>query len=474
MKTAPKTLHLLCIGDVGQPRGLDVWTARHPDWQLRVWTDNDLDERSWRLRSRMAELIASQGPAARDQVAALMRWEILAEHGGVVLLPGRRVPDTLEPRLQVGGSWVEDVDEGWMACPSDHEIVTAAVRTELAARSTARGRINILMMTVRTGSLMRRITELLAADCRRLPGVRLTVADGSEDADKARWLRDLAALGGDVRVICQREIGPRFSAGLTDEHEWTLLVADDDSFSLDYVDVYLEHLAQVSSDVSMVAPSAYVQRLGEIVQCNMVEKVRAVDPATRLASWVSQRHVQGLAYYSAVRTSVLLEWHRYCQSRPYMPSYVDQLLTALAALRGGIDRVRGCSALTRDDTDWAVAESSIRLDMRTYPQADMVLLHELWWIADYVRLLGLAGRPELAVAARQRAVDLLGVLHYAWPARERLASPRASVDWDGMRERMRLWLIAMQNTKDPSALEREFLAIEAYARAAEISLLLKT
>jgi hypothetical protein len=39
---------------------------------------------------------------------------------------------------------------------------------------------------------------------------------------------------------------------------------------------------------------------------------------------------------------------------------------------------------------------------------------------------------------------------------------------------MRLWLIAMQNTKDPSALEREFLAIEAYARAAEISLLLKT
>jgi hypothetical protein len=111
--------------------------------------------------------------------------------------------------------------------------------------------------------------------------------------------------------------------------------------------------------------------------------------------------------------------------------------------------------------------------MRTYPQADMVLLHELWWIADYVRLLGLAGRPELAVAARQRAVDLLGVLHYAWPARERLASPRASVDWDGMRERMRLWLIAMQNTKDPVALEREFLAIEAYARAAETSLLLK-
>jgi hypothetical protein len=31
----------------------------------------------------------------------------------------------------------------------------------------------------------------------------------------------------------------------------------------------------------------------------------------------------------------------------------------------------------------------------------------------------------------------------------------------------------MQNTKDPVALEREFLAIEAYARAAEISLLLK-
>ncbi len=79
----PKLLHFIWVGDeTRRPDALiRTWVDKHPDWHVKLWTNEDLTQGSWRLRSRFYEL----GQRDCAALAAAMKWEILWREGGVLV-----------------------------------------------------------------------------------------------------------------------------------------------------------------------------------------------------------------------------------------------------------------------------------------------------------------------------------------------------------------------------------------------------
>jgi glycosyltransferase involved in cell wall biosynthesis len=78
----PKVLHLVWLGvEARRPDRLTAtWLQHNPDWTVKIWDRSDLDTYPWRNRTRILELAQCDA----DGAAALMRWEILLDEGGLV------------------------------------------------------------------------------------------------------------------------------------------------------------------------------------------------------------------------------------------------------------------------------------------------------------------------------------------------------------------------------------------------------
>jgi mannosyltransferase OCH1-like enzyme len=78
----PKRLHLIWVGDeTRRPDNcIATWRDAHPDWEVRVWGNDDLRSGNW-INARHMNAMSKR---EWNGVADLMRWEILFEHGGVL------------------------------------------------------------------------------------------------------------------------------------------------------------------------------------------------------------------------------------------------------------------------------------------------------------------------------------------------------------------------------------------------------
>lgn len=80
----PKLLHHIWVGPLPPPtKWMKTWPEHHPDWEYRVWGNDDLAGIRWHNRKHMDHYAAL---GRWDGVADLMRYEILYEHGGA--MPG--------------------------------------------------------------------------------------------------------------------------------------------------------------------------------------------------------------------------------------------------------------------------------------------------------------------------------------------------------------------------------------------------
>jgi mannosyltransferase OCH1-like enzyme len=79
----PKLLHFIWVGDeTRRPDNcIDTWRALHPDWQIRLWGNAELNSRNWVNKRHMAAMYQRE----LNGVADMMRWEIVHELGGIVL-----------------------------------------------------------------------------------------------------------------------------------------------------------------------------------------------------------------------------------------------------------------------------------------------------------------------------------------------------------------------------------------------------
>lgn len=79
----PKIIHFIWVGDEAKrpDNCIQTWVDRHPDWDIRLWGNEELDGDAWINRDHMMAMRERE----LNGVADLMRWEILHAHGGIVL-----------------------------------------------------------------------------------------------------------------------------------------------------------------------------------------------------------------------------------------------------------------------------------------------------------------------------------------------------------------------------------------------------
>lgn len=79
----PKLLHVIWVGDESlcPDNCIETWRHHHPDWSFRLWDNDALGSRAW----RNAEHMRAMSRQEVNGVADLMRWEILAAEGGIVV-----------------------------------------------------------------------------------------------------------------------------------------------------------------------------------------------------------------------------------------------------------------------------------------------------------------------------------------------------------------------------------------------------
>ena len=76
VRPIPKILHQVWIGPLPPPAEMiDTWRRAHPDWEHRLWTN----EKGWENQAAIDAMPEWNGKAD------IMRYEILAKHGGVAL-----------------------------------------------------------------------------------------------------------------------------------------------------------------------------------------------------------------------------------------------------------------------------------------------------------------------------------------------------------------------------------------------------
>ena len=94
----PKKLHCIWIGqDSKRPDHLlKTWQDLHPDWEYRLWNNDDLYGRTWKNQS-LIDVYLREG--RYPGVADVMRYEILYEEGGFLHPADSKCLHNIEPLL---------------------------------------------------------------------------------------------------------------------------------------------------------------------------------------------------------------------------------------------------------------------------------------------------------------------------------------------------------------------------------------
>lgn len=103
----PKQLHVVWIGDDGtRPDAcIDTWRQANPDWDVRVWDNDDLARGQWANRDHLRAMLAHD----LSGVMTMMRYEILLAEGGLAV-------DALSMARQPLDEWLRCED---FACWTD-------------------------------------------------------------------------------------------------------------------------------------------------------------------------------------------------------------------------------------------------------------------------------------------------------------------------------------------------------------------
>ncbi|MEY4748207.1 MAG: hypothetical protein RIQ60_421 [Pseudomonadota bacterium] len=251
--------------------------------------------------------------------------------------------------------------------------------------------INVILMTLHATELARDIVEAGLRAAARCPGLCFTVAYGGQDADHGAWLQssiDQAVEGGaEARLIRDVGILTRLRSAFDASKTWLLFVADDDPFSLNYLTGLARRSLEAGPEVATIAPTYYLGVAGNQTLLRRVEPMQGANAVERLTHFLANGSQQGIFYYALQRSVLVDTWLAYIETRPYTPSYLDQLLATWCTCHGNRMVVDEASVQLRDESGWVGFAACVRSDAKFYPLPAMTLFHELFWSADISRLL---------------------------------------------------------------------------------------
>lgn len=132
----PKTIHHVWIGDP-MPQHLAAnclaWADMHPDWDLKLWTESEIDEiglQNRALYDQAAKIVPSD--AVEQFRADIVRYEVLALFGGfycdVDTIPLRPIGEALEGHTEFAAredrNWIGNT---YLGAVPGHPIMQALI-----------------------------------------------------------------------------------------------------------------------------------------------------------------------------------------------------------------------------------------------------------------------------------------------------------------------------------------------------------
>ncbi|MDR6146382.1 mannosyltransferase OCH1-like enzyme [Sphingomonas sp. SORGH_AS870] len=143
----PKRLHVIWVGDEAKrpDNCIDTWRAMHPDWEFRLWGNQDFSACQWANRAHMDAMWSRE----LNGVADMMRWEILYHHGGVLVDADSICVRPLDEHLldcEAFACWESEVARpgliaaGYFGCKSENPFVGQIIK-DIAAETSVTDRM---------------------------------------------------------------------------------------------------------------------------------------------------------------------------------------------------------------------------------------------------------------------------------------------------------------------------------------------
>lgn len=132
----PKIMHHIWIGDPMPSHlvdNIDAWANMHPDWDMKLWTEREIDEIGLQNRALydQAEKIVPRD-AVEQFRADIVRYELLALFGGMYTDVDTRPLRNIEPALAGHHEFAAHEDRTWvgntyLAAVPGHPIMHALI-----------------------------------------------------------------------------------------------------------------------------------------------------------------------------------------------------------------------------------------------------------------------------------------------------------------------------------------------------------
>ncbi len=130
--TIPKIIHQIWVGNKPIPEKykqyMETWIAFHPDWEYRLWTDEDVDDFPWRNKDLFLQ---AENPGMKSDI---WRYEIVNHYGGLYVDADMQACRSFEPihsRLEfyAGYMFGNFVSCGIFASKPDSPILNNAIES---------------------------------------------------------------------------------------------------------------------------------------------------------------------------------------------------------------------------------------------------------------------------------------------------------------------------------------------------------
>ena len=250
--------------------------------------------------------------------------------------------------------------------------------------------INLILLSYRKTELAHEIVAQCCDLATKMSGVSFSFGFSSDCNDLEityrKMINSTIECGAEARMVSSPDIVERLNFCLNSPKSWTLLLSDDDVFSVNYLRSMVDSTFHAESHVSLINPTSYLlTNSGDPTQIAN----RLIDDCDIRARYQAFNNLQfrAVSYWGAHRSDCVIKWFNFFKEKGAFPSYADAVLVTLGVLSGACLPTRECTFLSYDMSNWSNLNVSVMSDAKFYDKQEFVLFHELFWCIDTLNLI---------------------------------------------------------------------------------------
>ena len=222
-------------------------------------------------------------------------------------------------------------------------------------------------------------------------GIGLLIGCGNDGDEFHCQLMELVdtynKLGASIEVLFEKSSALRIKWAFNKKYEWMIFLSDDDPFTTNHIENYVEKISDTNidfSDVTNVTPLFYTLISKSSIE--IFQPITLVDgnPLDRIKMLLCESHI-GVRFYSAYRIQAIRKVFQSIDI--FSPSFIDQTMCFEAAKQGKSISCDGFSTVLYDHSNWLTPLHALKSDLRGYKNPGSIFFHEVYWMREYVRSL---------------------------------------------------------------------------------------